>query len=90
MEVRFATSVLKSIQEFHLPIPSHSSGEIITPPLCFHKYDGLVLLFTHNFFEQANKSLGEKEIMQWKKLHYKDVRQMGSCKVTLFFWPLKC
>lgn len=74
-EVRFATSVLKSKQEFHLPIPSHSSGEIIAPPLCFHKYDGLVLLFTHNFFKQADKSLRGKFflIMQWKKWNYEDV-----------------
>lgn len=46
---------------FHLPIPSHPPGEVITTPLCFYKDDGLVLFLTHDFLKQTEESLKKKK-----------------------------
>lgn len=32
----------------YLPVPTHPPCEVITPPLSFHKDDGLVLLLAHD------------------------------------------
>lgn len=39
-----------------LPISSHPPGELITTPFGLHKYNSLVLLFTHYLLQQTDQS----------------------------------
>lgn len=46
----------KAIQMLHSPISAHSSCEVITAPLCLHKYYSLIFLFRHDFLHQLDQS----------------------------------
>lgn len=40
----------------HSPISAHPSSEVITAPLCLHKYYSFIFLFCHDFFHQLDQS----------------------------------